>query len=478
MTIANMETSGIVKWNSFGDLFRKFQRLFKAAPVGIEPADSRSRKRYRRIALSSATSIMARALTAGFGIVSVPLTINYLGKSEFGIWMITGSLVSWIQLADFGVTNGLANALSEAYGNDDFEAAGRHLSTALLINIAIGLMALPLVILASLYMPWGSILNIEDPLSIGVASKCFLVAGSVFVICLPFGTLNKLFQSFQLGYVINIVQIISAGVSLIAIFIAVWLKLSVAWFVAFASMGPLLGGIFIFLAALKFIPEVSFNPWLAKRSSISRIANSSIPMFLFQLGALAVNQLVNIVVAHAGSLSMVADYNVLLKIYMLVFSLGASVASSFYPAIREAFERREFDWVATSIRRIILVRTIMMIAPTLPLLVIGDWIILKWIKQPINDGKFGLIGWITFVLCLTFSALSSTMSEVLTSLDDIWSQAQVVFINAFVVFSLMWLLIPRIGLSGVYVALTCSSIYPIFWGARRLISSKRTWNES
>lgn len=478
MTIAIRAISEIQKRVSNSALFWKFVHFTKTVIGRKNPANNRSHDRYRRIALSSVSSIFSRAITAGIGVISVPLTISYLGKVDFGIWMVTGSLIAWIQLADFGVTNGITNVLSEAYGKDDFDAAGRHLSTALLINIAICLLALPLIVLASIYMPWGSILNVSDPNSIKTASQCFLAAGTVFSLCLPFGVLNKLFQSFQLGYIVNIIQIISSAASLISIFIAVWLKLNTAWFVALASMGPLLGGMFTFFAAMRYIPEVSYNPFYAKRSSISRIADSSIPIFIFQIGALAVNQVVNIIIAHAGSLSMVADYNILLKIYMLIFSIGASVATSFYPAIREAFERQEFIWVTTSIRRALLVRLSMMIILSCPLIILGDWIILKWIHQPIEGGKFGLFGWFSFILCLAFSALSSTMSEVLTSLDDIWSQTGIVFINAIIVISLMWLLIPRIGLAGVYIAFTLSASYPVYWTMRRLFRKKESWRQS
>jgi hypothetical protein len=57
-----------------------------------------------------------------------------------------------------------------------------------------------------------------------------------------------------------------------------------------------------------------------------------------------------------------------------------------------------------------------------------------WIKQPL-DSKFGVFGWTIFSICLLLSTLSSTLGEILISLDDIWSQIKIVFLSAAVVLS-------------------------------------------
>ena len=41
----------------------------------------------------------------------VPVTIDYLGKVEYGIWLTLASILSWLINLDFGIGNGLRNKL-------------------------------------------------------------------------------------------------------------------------------------------------------------------------------------------------------------------------------------------------------------------------------------------------------------------------------------------------------------------------------
>jgi hypothetical protein len=51
-----------------------------ALPVDIATPEGRSRERVRRIFLSSAAGVAAMAVSAGVGLVSVPISLAYLGK--------------------------------------------------------------------------------------------------------------------------------------------------------------------------------------------------------------------------------------------------------------------------------------------------------------------------------------------------------------------------------------------------------------
>jgi O-antigen/teichoic acid export membrane protein len=182
---------------------------------------------------------------------------------------------------------------------------------------------------------------------------------------------------------------------------------------------------------------------------------------------LLVNQLVNVVIARVGTLTMVADYNILLKIYMLIFTVGISFSAPFYPAIREAYEKKERSWVLRSIKRVVSIRLGVLILPGLILLAVGDRLIQLWIHQPLSS-NFGLLGWATFLVCMLLAATSSTLGEILTSLDDIWSQIKIVFISAIIVVTCMYVLIPKIGLMAIYIAMMLSAIYPIYWSYKKL----------
>lgn len=441
---------------------RQILQFLRFQPFDTSTVEGRSRERYRLIALTSSSNLISKFVISLIGLVSVPLTINYLGKEQFGLWMVVSSLVVWIQLADFGISNGLVNALSEANGKDDRDAAQAYIATALVAISAISILCfLPLVVLVS-RLNWASILNLSGVYLPALASKCFLVAGLVIVFGFPISVISKIYVAFQLGYMISILQVLSSLCSLGGILISIYFELDLPWLVFLVSIGPVFGNLISWFLIKKHITWYKLNLQLVSRSALNRVLSSSIPLFLFQIGALLVTELVNVVIARVGTLTMVADYNILLRIYMLYSFVAVSLSSPFYPAIREAFEKRELNWVRDSIKRAFIIRIGVLFLLSFPLLAIGDWLITIWIRQQL-ESSFGLLGWISFMLCLIFAGTSSGLSEILISLDDIWSQIKIVFTSALVTLLGICLLIRVIGLSSVYVAWSLSTIYPIYY---------------
>jgi O-antigen/teichoic acid export membrane protein len=446
---------------------RQLLEFLRFTPFDTSTDVGRSHERYRLIALSSFSSLLSKFIISLIGLVSVPFTINYLGKEQFGLWMVVSSLVVWAQLADFGISNGLLNALAEAHGREDRKASISYISTAILFLTIIAFIFLIPMVFLSHWIPWGFLLNIQKPSLIPLSASCFLAAGVIFIVCIPLSVINRIYNAYQLGYISNTTQIISSIFSFAGLLVAIFINLSLPWLVVLVSSGPLIGNLFAWLILPRFLPWCRIDFKSINIVALKRISHSSTPLFIFQIGALLINEMINVVIARVSSLSMVADYNILLRIYLFVFALGISFSSSFYPAIREAYERKERTWVVRAISRVTVVRFIVLLAPVLVLIFFGDRIIYFWIKQPL-DSEFGFFGWTMFSMCLLLSTLSSTLGEILISLDDIWSQIKIVFLSAAVVLTGIYYLIPLFRLSGIYISIIISTIYPIFWSLNRI----------
>src|SRR3954451_23349286 len=132
------------------------------SPFDTETPEGRSKERYRRAALTTVTSILARALGMFTGLAWIRLSISSLGKERYGLWMAVGSLVSFANLADLGLARGMQNHLSEANGRDDRELGARYFSTGLATLMTISLLLAVVAIPAVLYVPWNSLLNVQD----------------------------------------------------------------------------------------------------------------------------------------------------------------------------------------------------------------------------------------------------------------------------------------------------------------------------
>jgi O-antigen/teichoic acid export membrane protein len=395
------------------------------------------------------------------------MAVGYVGKDLFGLWMVVSSLVVWMQLAEFGVANGLSNAMSEAHGRDDVAAASASLSSALAATTAIAVGLVPILWCAALGVDWVGLLKLQRPEWSGTASQAFLVVGCAFAVNIPASLAARVYVAYQRSYISSATQILASVAMVGALWGAIRLDLGFLWLVAITAFVPVLANVLLWIGVRHLQPGLEVSPARVGRLGLSRVAESSVPLFLFQMGALLVNQFVNLVIARIGSLAMVADYNLVMRVYLLAFTAAAALSSPFYPAMREAFERQETAWVARALRHGLALR----LAATAPFVLVvvpmGDWLVSWWVGQGTAQ-PLGMWGWTWVGLCLLMATVSSHLSEVLSSLDDIWAQVGIVFISAAIVISLLYVLVPIKGVSGVFLAMAASTILPVAWSARRL----------
>ena len=133
--------------------------------IEIDPSTpvGRSRERFRRIGLTSAGSLAARGIGFATSFITVPLTLHYLGSERYGLWATLSSVIALASFADFGLGNGLLNALSGAHGRDDRVEAAREVSTAFLLLLTVAAMLGAAFLLAYPHVHWARVYNVTSP---------------------------------------------------------------------------------------------------------------------------------------------------------------------------------------------------------------------------------------------------------------------------------------------------------------------------
>ena len=94
--------------------FKKISSVITLKPFDTNTEDGRSKERYRKVILSAGSSVFNKVETILTGLISVPLTVDYLGVERFGLWMIITSILALIAFADLGLGNGLIKTTTES----------------------------------------------------------------------------------------------------------------------------------------------------------------------------------------------------------------------------------------------------------------------------------------------------------------------------------------------------------------------------
>src|SRR5690606_23076674 len=123
----------------------------------LNQGEERSIKAKKNILIS----IFTKGLGIAISLLLVPLTINYVNPSRYGIWLTLSSIVVWFSFFDIGLSQGLRNKFAEAKARGDNESAQIYVSTTYAILAIIFAVVWLLYLIGSQFLDWSSILNVS-----------------------------------------------------------------------------------------------------------------------------------------------------------------------------------------------------------------------------------------------------------------------------------------------------------------------------
>jgi O-antigen/teichoic acid export membrane protein len=442
------------------DQFRRVAGVARLRPFDTSTVEGRSKERYRRILLTTSSTLVVRALSSLVSLVTVPLALSYLGKEKYGLWAVVTSFVAWVGLFNFGIINSLVNALSEAHGKNNPEAAKSYVSTAFFVLLAISATLGIVVSLCAGWVPWSSILAVRIPIAQRTVMWTVLAALYCVLACLPLSITGQIYAGYQKSYMGNLFSLLGTLTTLAALYVVVWTKGGLPSLVfAFSGPGVLIGIINLLYLTRREMPWIAPQLRCVSLRAMRRLSSTSTPLFLYQIGALLVNETQMITLAHVTSLKLVSEYSIVCRLGVTLSTFVYLGTAAFVPAFREAHERGDSGWMKAAFRRMLLLRMLIATAVALTLSFGGNFILRVWLHR--DDFNFPTSLWIVQGMVLVSSIWVTSFSDFLTIMDRIWIQVALVLINGIVTIGLTVVLAPRFGMLGAMVSIGFVTV--CFW---------------
>ena len=401
---------------------------------------------------------------------TVPIVLQYLDIKHFGLWTAITSLATWILLFDFGLVNGLVNAISEAYGRNDRQSARVYVSTAFYLLVAISGILLIVSLLIAPRLNWDSIIGVTGSISPDVVRWSILAAIVPILVGMPLSLIRQIYAGYQKTYTFMIFSMVGSVATLCLIIWAVHTKASLPTLIFAAGCGAVAAYV------LNWIYMVRIEmPWLApglrmcSREGLRRLLQTSVPLFCFQIGSLLINQSQPIILAHRTNLETVAEYSILLKLWAVITSLIILGTNAFLPSFREAYERGDSAWLRRAFKHMLKIRMAMAFCGSVLMVVCGNWILKLWLHT--MDVRFDLTVWIACAISVLVTTWVTSFTDFLTIMDTIWIQVGLVLLNGAVTVALTFLLAPQFGVLGAVVALGSVSVVVLSWLVPRVAYS-------
>jgi O-antigen/teichoic acid export membrane protein len=457
-------------------VMRVLRLLRLRSSADVEAEHGRGRERYRRIFLTLAASFLSRGVGMTISLVMVPLIVGYLGKETYGLWAAITALIAWAALFEFGIINGLVNAVSEAYGRDDRAAAGRYVSTAffLLCGISAVLAAMLLVVVP--WVGWQSLFGAEGVVESTTVRYAVLAAALCFLVGMPLSVVRQIYAGYQAGYVTNMVTAVGSVLTLGGVVLAIH------WQASLPVLILVYGGAHLLLQAVNLAVVTRLRmPWLRlslaqfSRGAVRRLSATSVPLFLFQVGALMLHHTQLIILARRTSLDLVAEYALLMHVFFAFYSFIDLSSISFRPTFREAYERQEHGWMRSSFRRMLGLQLAMAVMVSGLLIMAGNPLMEFWLRR--TDIGYSATVWVCVGLMVIVTTWVSAYTDLLTILDRIWILVPPMLVNGLITTGLTFWLAPTYGVLGAVLSFACFNVLCGIWLmpllARRFLSARR-----
>ena len=427
---------------------------------------SHSEHRYRRIGWGAASGLVARFAAIIFGMWTVPLLMAYLGKTDYGVLLVGQSVVAWFALLDGGMAASLTNHLAEAAGKDDHARTRSLVLSAVLVHLGVGLIGFTACLLIPLlpFQVWFPQASAREAILI---TQTVQYSGMMFCLVLPLQLMHSILRAKQLSHYSNTIVVAGSLLGFSFVWTAIRLGLSLPAIATLQAASFALPTIPLWLGAVRRHFRVPAGTWWPRRAVFQSLLKLSLPMFMFQLGGLIINESALLFISRRCGFEASADYGLAMRVYGLVFLGGVCLSQPFYPALREARARGHHTWVRHALLRLFFVRLSVIALAGGLLLFWGDTILELWSGQPLKH-PLGLTGWGVLVILMLIASFTSTVSEVMSAMDRVWSQLPVLVGNAVILFTGLHLTLPSWGITGAFFAMLAGTMVSLAWSVERL----------
>lgn len=430
---------------------------------------SRSRERWRRIALAALGSGLFRVVSILGTIVTVPLIVGYSGSGGYGLLAVVTTLATLLAFSDLGIGSGLVTELAKSRGSSDGTDAQSLISSAAFILVCVALALGVVVALIIPLVPWAAVLG-APPANAPDATPSMVVFAVCFLLGIPAGLAQRVHLGLQEGLQASLWSLVGAVLAIVTTLIAVSQHASVPWLVAAAVGSTTLAGVANCVALFWRRPELRPRVLAVNSAVIRRLARTGLLFFVLVTASALAYQTDAVVISVLLGTSAVSEYSLPLRLFSLPLLAMTFILTPLWPAYSEAISRGDTSWVRKTLERSIKLSLAIAIPVCAVLVAFGDAILHVWVGdavQPPQSLWWALGAWVVL------NAVTQPLAVLCNGASVVRMQVVAAVAMTVINLGLSLALTSRIGVTGPVigslVAATLCSLAPYAWSVRRLL---------
>ena len=374
-------------------VIRRLRRDLGFLPASDKNPDQRAKSRDRRAAITGGTAVLARVVQIATSLVTIPLTIRYLGNERFGLWMTISSVLAMANFADFGIGNGVLNTVADAYGKNDFDRIRAAISSGFAVLAAVGVLLLALFASTFGWLSWADVFRVTSAQARAEAAPALLVFACCFALNIPLDLVQRAQLGLQQGFRMNLWQVCGSLGGLAGVIAGIHLHAGLPALVAALAGAPVAATALNTVQFFVFSrPDLLPSRRFVSREAISRIVTFGALFFILQLVASVSFSGDNFIIARTLSAASVPGYSIPQRMFSLISMMVFMLVTPLWPAYGEAISRGDLAWVRRTLGRSLVLVFVSAAAASLTLLLIAHRVLAWWIGPNFSPPFVLLLG--------------------------------------------------------------------------------------
>ncbi|WP_301910858.1 oligosaccharide flippase family protein, partial [Bacteroides congonensis] len=300
----------------------------------------RAKKAITRMFLNKGTSLFLSMLY-------VPLFLECLDKTRYGIWVTIMSLVNWIGFFDIGIGQGLRNLLAKSLAEENYIEAKKVVSTAYVAMILIFAFIMVIFVFIYPFINWYKIFNAPVDMASEINTLILIV---VLMMCMNFilGIFKSVLLAYQMPDVTSNMNLAIQSISLLTIFIF-YLSGKISSLIGIGSILVIIPVLVYVFYTFKYfrgrfkrvLPSLRFF----EKKMVRQILTLGAAFFIIQISNLFLFQSNNIIISNIIGPEAVPEYYIVNKYLSILLFAFTIITTPFWSAVTDAYTKKDIAWI-------------------------------------------------------------------------------------------------------------------------------------
>jgi O-antigen/teichoic acid export membrane protein len=285
----------------------------------------------RKLIISNTiVSAIAMVTTQLINLFVLPLFIKNLGAELYGIWIISNVVLGYLNVFDFGFTQGLQKYVTEARAQNNktelsevvISGFGFLILTGFVLGIIVLIFSEPIV----------NFFNIAAK-NRNAAVQIIKISGLFCIFMWPLRISQVLLYASMNISTFAICEAVKQIVKSILMLLMIYCGMSVITIKWAVSTSLVLFSIPALIAAKQKLPEISWHPRYFRIWQLKRMSGFSLGMFYYSLIMMFSSQVDSLVIGKMVGMNAVAAYDISSKLFKIIQQVSQLTMTALMPSV-------------------------------------------------------------------------------------------------------------------------------------------------